>query len=451
MSKTLPTDFIQTSKLMLKTKIAKLNLKHCVIWAANSMAKIENDKLDMKQGQWLPWNILTFIKYSAKFARAKKYGEKADVFKAYAYFHNHLRNKPDNLLETTGGVSKLSLRLAHQQFPFHDRITDLKYKIVRQHLFFSQFETEIIKATGISSLNFLKLCFVFFAHIEKGTSFFRLSDFTYLPEDMKDDAGKFLSYASTDLYGLAAVCSTLELDEAELYGFGLFTRHPFIQIDDYYILISSTYFCAFFSYGIYDALKSTKGGEFGTIFENYLSSELKRHFSNAILEKEIKKIPGSGKTCDAVLETANYIAMFEFKATELPKQIQQDPSNSFELMKKTLIKAIAQGYSTAKLLGSDNSPLKEAVKTKKTLLFIVSYKETFLGTAEREWDSFKPVLKSEYNIDSFSYLEPRDIFFISIDDFDWIMTLAGKIDDLIDMAIDRFAKNDAFTLSLIHI
>lgn len=440
----------RTSNLMLKMKLSKLNLKQSILWAADKIAKIENGTLDIKKGQWLPWNLLIFIKYSARFARARKLGNERDIYNVYAYLDNHLRNQPNKLLEKTGDVFKFFLRLAHQQLPFQTRLTGLKYTIVRQHLFFLEFENEIIRIVGISSINFLKICFIIFVNIENGRRIFRLSDLTYLSESLKKDAEKFFKYASRDLEELSIRCRELKFDEAELYGYGLFSSKPFIKLDDSYVICSHTYFCSFFSYGLYDAVKSTKGGEFGNIFENYLLSELKRHFSNVILEGELKKIAGSAsqtKVCDAVLETPKYIAMFEFKATELPRQIKQDPCNSFDLLRSTLIKGIAQGYSTTRLLNTSKSPLNNAIQSKRTVLFIVSYKETFLGIAEHYWASITPVLKSEHSIDSFQLLSPQDIFFISIDDFDWIMTLSDKFDKLIDMAIEHFARKSVFNFT----
>gem|GEM_PF-5134290 len=441
---------------MLKKKLAKLNFEQSTLWILKKLAYVDNKGL-LEAKEWAPWYLLLFLRYAGKEASNKAKTTEHEIYSTYAYYDAYIKSQSDAFLsEQNQDVMRFFLRLAHQQFIFQTGLTGLKYKVARQSIFFSSFDDLILAKFGIQSREFLKLSFMLFTIIEKGDRTFKDSIFNSLKNLKRPEAVqpylKLISTTPEDF--IAHSKESIRYREFEIYDNLFFRKKPIIKIESEYIVFSKFFFYELLAYGIYDSIKETREtrAAFGRVFENYAQQRITNSIKNSLTEESIRsRLPRTANEpsmVDAIIPTPKSIVLLEYKATELPEDVRLNPSDeNIEILKHNLIKAIAQGYKSLATLDSNKELFPEINLGNEKFLLITSYKETYLGTARSYWNSIQPVLTSVHGLSDFSTLSPDNIFFISIDDLDWLLSLDKKLEEAILTASERFKKHDAHHMS----
>lgn len=444
--------------MLLKQKLSKLGFPRCVYWVLNGLAQVDKVGVD-KVPQWTPWYLLLFLRYSAKYSSNAISTRDDAIYSAYTYYDAYIKSREDAYLsDKNKDVTKFLLRLSHQQFIYQIGLTGLKNRVARQNIFFSSFDTLLKERFGITSREFLKLSFFLFTHFSNGRRNFKKEIFNSLKNFSNHTAiNNYLELISISQEALREDSQrSINFDDHEIFDDLLFRRKPLLVINQVYFIFSTAFFHDLLGYGLYEAVKEQRETRvaFGSIFENYAQRRLLSVFPDCLTEDGIRgrlpKNEDEPSKVDAVLSTENALLLFEYKATELPESIRLNPSDeNIANLQYNIIKAVAQGYKCLSLFLEKGEMFPEIDMKKQKFLFVVSYKDTYLGTADRYWKDIEPILKNIHNVQDTTGLSPKNIFFISIDDLDWLMSLKNRIEEVAFSALDRFNKNDAHHFSQI--
>lgn len=442
------------SKEILKQKLRGLNYQQSAIWVLNKLAFVEKKGI-VNAPEWAPWYLLLFLRYCAKFSAKRQSGNEQDIATVYAYYDQYIKEQHDPFLnDGRADVSKFFLRLSHQQFVFQNTLTGLKYKLARQCLFFSCFDGFFKNKLGITSEIFLKFSFLLFSLFSKDERFFTLGFFDSLDDTSQDLANNYLGLISANLSDLRNdSLQSIRFEDREIFDYSFFRSRPLLRIENRYFVFSESLFRDFLGYGLYDVIKADRAlaREFGRIFHKYAEERILSACPQCLTEDVLKaRLPRHGdepKIIDAILPLSNITLLFEYKASELFEGVRLLPSDKSFRTQYNLIKAIAQAYGSLDFIEKNANLFPEIDSQKPKFLLVISYKETYLGTACRHWGNFEPELRTKYNIQDVSRIDPQNIFFVSIDDLDWFLSLGSKMEETILTAKDRFGRNDAHSFS----
>ena len=208
-----------------------------------------------------------------------------------------------------------------------------------------------------------------------------------------------------------------------------FFGKPFLKFGETYYCWSIYLLDQMIQFGVYDILKgdSRFKNKWGGIFENYIQSRLNHYSVNYINEKKIRKF--SNNQVDFLITHNSDLILIEAKSIEAAKHTRAFPTPEVmqQSYKNNIIKAFYQANSVAEALNLDrNQPFK------RIFLFVVTYKELFLGSGESAWDEFiKKKFKEKYPENHFN-LNPKDIFFMTIRDLDTLLSyMEGSVEEII--------------------
>ena len=207
---------------------------------------------------------------------------------------------------------------------------------------------------------------------------------------------------------------------------------------------------------IYNTLKADDPkwfmDNFSGIYERYLETGLKYSSLKFYSEKDlIKNIDRKSKCVDyLIFEDSNIF--IDAKAVEMPYlgKVSDDPDVILGKIKNTALKAIEQAYElNSELLTSTN---KTTPKFKEeSYLLVVTYKELYIGSGKALQNSVakEKIDKLIEKTDPKAVVPLENIYFITIDDFDALMSAAKNgesISDIINTAIshDKVAEHKKF-------
>jgi hypothetical protein len=160
-------------------------------------------------------------------------------------------------------------------------------------------------------------------------------------------------------------------------------------------------------------------------------------------EKEIKKLlPKGTKVPDFMLNENGSTIMFDAKSTELhpiPRVIQTKES-LIKNLEDTVLHGLIQIYTSVHHL----IELGKLNDTDKIFGVIVTYREYLLGDGKRLWEDYigehvQEKLNSE-NIKS--YINPKRLFIISIDDFDWLVSGAKERKESVSSILETISERN---------
>lgn len=207
-----------------------------------------------------------------------------------------------------------------------------------------------------------------------------------------------------------------------------FKRYPLLLTQNGLIPIFPKLMNDFLVNWFYDFLKSELGSEFSTefgkVFERYIEKSLLNFGIKFKSESEQKKEYKFSKQVDFLIESERDVLLIEAKAIESSPSVRENPydENLTNFYKKSLVKGVVQALTVL----NEHSLLSEA--SGKTVgdyfILIVTYKELYLGNANRVWDEFIGETISRY----YPYLSAeksfsKNIFFLSIQDFDRLVRI----------------------------
>lgn len=447
-----------TSNYILQKTLGKLNFDSALFWVLNKLAYVERVGVG-NATEFVPWNLLLFLRYCSKYSTKKNFSEEQKILNAYAVYDEYINVREDKYLNNEKqDLNKFFLRLAHQQFPFQLGLIGLKHKTARQLIFFSHFDNFLLEKYGLNSITFLKVSFLLFSVFSKNTRVINASSFSQVRKfsNSEDMITKYLEIVAIDPKELQRqLWLTVQFNDDDIYDNFIFKRKPLLKYQDKFYLFSNAFFYQVLAYGLYDLIKpySEARMQFGTLFEEYAQKRIDQHFPDNLSERAMRdrtqKTRDEPSKVDTVVNSPANIILFEYKATELTEEAIIDPSNEKIGALRGLIKGVAQGYKTIRLFKSSENNFPEIDLSKPRFLLIVSYRETYLGNAERHWGIIAPILQKQYNIDNLEDIDSSNIFLISIDDLEWLLSLKDQIDEVLHSAVNRFKMNDAFDFSQI--
>lgn len=202
----------------------------------------------------------------------------------------------------------------------------------------------------------------------------------------------------------------------QLYETDFFTIKPLILFRNEYRLLHRSIFVQTIKHFIYNYLKQNSEqfpGEFGKRLEKYIALGLDE---NAILyldETALKKYYQLGKVADYLVEDN---ILIEVKAVELhPRSgVTRTRNILIKDLESSVIGAYIQLLATANKINATNEYFG----------IILTYKEMYLGFGIDAWDEFLKDPVEQYcneNKINLSTLPPQNLFFITIEDWDWLM------------------------------
>ncbi len=442
----------QYDEATLRTKIATLSFEEAAHWTINLLAHVQEVGLK-NVSQFPPWYLLEFLKCCGISAAGSHPSTGLEIYNVYTYFDGFIRSRPDYFCQTaTGNIDKAMLRYAHQQFHTQSPLEQLKYRISRQRVYFPPFDPTLESDHDINSRLYCVFCFYLFAFIGNGERGFIPSVFDRIANPaIRARARQFLEAMSLTQEDIAAKYRDTAYSNDSIHDFVLFEARPFLHFRDEFYLISVPVFTTACSYGLYDMLKddNDQRRRFGQVFDADLTAAIRSAFPGVLVEDEIKsrlahhqQLP---KNVDAIVVTSKHLVMFEYKATELPNEIRSNPTpENIRELGKSFVSAIGQAYKFLQFNVENPTELGLPLELPR-VLFVVSYKDTYLGVADRVWEDIQPALADLPGGIDESLLDPTAIFFISVDEFEWLMHLGpARLDEIIDRAFQRFGAGQAF-------
>jgi len=248
---------------------------------------------------------------------------------------------------------------------------------------------------------------------------------------------------------------------SEYYEQTPFINFPLIKHDQKYICIHPNILYRCVEHFLYDSMKANNSSKFmtyfGEMFENYFLIGLNYAALKYYCENELKKyIPANVKCVDYVIAGDDSNIFIDAKAVEMPYlgKVSDNPDVILGKIKNTAIKAIEQAYDLNNhLLNATKAELPQFKE--QSFLLVVTYKELYLGNGEVIYESLakKRIDEITKTIDQRAVIALSRIYFITIQDFDHLMSLAKnhgfKIEDVINAAIlnDSDFKTKKFEFS----
>ncbi len=411
-----------------------------------------------------PWLIMLLIKWA--FIDQKKIIYRRDTLNN-KNFNDLLQSIYDlgNLIQmpTEYSHSNLFMRnMAYQQFIYQSSFSMTEFS--RQFLLFGNLQdnhtlkVNFYNKYGINFNNFLELSFAIIAYfLDRKNHTIDLSWFEPLfPKYNQNMIKRFLDLISIEIRKLHRTLATLNMPKGgnnEYYEQTPFINYPLVKHDEKYTCIHPYILYRCIETFIYDRMKKDNSEKFmnyfGKIFEKYLLHGLKYSELPFVNESDLKKHITSGIKCVdyLVIEDASNI-FIDAKAVEMPYlgKVSDNPEIIFQKVKKNVVKAIQQAYELNDfLLTTDNAKLPQFKE--KSFLLVVTYKELYLGNGITVYESLAKefINKIKENIASKAIIPLSHIYFITIEDFDLLMSLKKNYDISITSVIEKAISEDKNT------
>jgi hypothetical protein len=390
----------------------------------------------------VPWELLLLGKWIIS-DWPNINGNKVPTFNEFRKVINLVKkflDKTDPWLTQEGGVLKFMRRTAFQQFWHQKNLSannagraiillidsklseDLDFRFQQMH--------------GLAREDIAEITLLIWAHVYNGEkNFFIKTDyFTAIQKTMPaEKLAAYFKLFSMRIEDIDSFSKSFPLPKN--YFTEVFERTPFLSKPFLFdrqnriLLWSACILTEIIEYGVYDLMKKINsekfGDEFGPLFEKYITHQLNEYNLKYTSENELKKM-GCKKQVDFLLETTESILLIEAKAIEASQLTKVLPLD--EIMSSSysdnIVKAIYQAHNVYE-------KLKEIGYQKIPYLFIVSYKELYLGDGSGVWNEFiSEALKNKYDIDNLN-IPIENIFFISIESFDnFLVCTNGEIENV---------------------
>ncbi len=328
--------------------------------------------------------------------------------------------------------------LAFQQLWLQE--TGEKAGYFRQKFFFSdlpdnhQFKREFKQRSGIEIDHFIQLSFSLIGKFIEGDrevteSWFDSLQASYPPGTVK----KFLSHISGDIN---EVQTHLKQDaeakrdiSCEIYEQSPLIRYPLLKINDKYYAYSFKLLIYSLKSFIYNILKTKNPGvfmdKFGKIFEEYIARGVDYMGLPHIREHALQKTLGEGKVVDFLIVDDNCNILIDAKGVEMNQRgmMGHRPELILDKTETSVVKGIQQGTVVADKLKS--IPQIDGLQTgRENFLLVVTYKDFYIGNGETFYETIgkKKVDEVRSGYDA-SQLPNKNMYFISVDDFDYLVRL----------------------------
>ena len=347
-------------------QIRKLDTLSLVDIASSKLRFIESTHLNNWNG-FLPWYLLMLIKLSFEYGGENFPPRQADekmLIKLINLLHNFEERAHVSILEGENdfGVIRFLRRISFQQFWLQQSLN--YWTILRQKEIFCKLskDDEIRihiekELNGLALDTFLELSFIVWAWLSK------------YPNKYTFDSELLFSNMIYSKQEISSFCSSLSLEQPEvkkhlterkqkienaffqLLEVTPFTKHPFLKIENKYLVYSKKVLAETISNCFYDKVK-TEGGnklaqKFGFLFEGYIDKCISTINYNFYKEKDLQKEFPNKKVTDFLIPFEDMSLMIEAKAVEMRPIAKVNPVEDVlqNELKDSIIKGVIQGFS----------------------------------------------------------------------------------------------------------
>ncbi len=429
----------------LRNKIRTFDTLSLVLLAIKKLHEVSMKPM-YSDRSYMSWNLLFLIKI-AFIEGGTKYPVKIPTENDLAVLHNMMRelSGKSRLIDegSNQGLLKYMRMMAFQQFWLRHEVT--QSDIGRQLQLFTELDwkypidDKFRLYTGISIVDFLELCFITWGSFYSDNKYF-VDEHWFSTVETNYPNGSIKVFLNLISLSVKEVKIFLQKEykkirsiELQFYEQTPLKKIPLIKGDNKYYCYTPLLLNEYIRNFIYDCLKEKNSNEFsenfGTVFEKYIELCLDHIKVPYIPEKELSsRFPNVRKVIDFLIPHDECTIMIEAKAVEMSPLAMVNPTNRIlgNHLKDSIIKAVKQLYSMAKLLKNN----KGIVKNNETLFgIIITYKELYLTDGKDSFDEFirEKILDflQEESIDE-SILPPENIFFLSIGGFEALMRVIAK-------------------------
>lgn len=427
----------------IRNKICTYEAGTLIDMALRTLYQSEND---LTNGRYIPWELLLLIRWTLQYKTQPNPKVPAETDMNGLLTQIRGLSELDKLLPEGGPhfFSKFMRRTAFQQFPYQLKDLHLLQKIGRQLILFEDIGKDFNipdnfeKLSGFRPQDFLTFCFYLWLAV-KNRQFISMADFEVITEVEKVQKLLELISLSVDKAG-----KYLEQDARtknkrfvlQLYEISPLFRYPFLKVADKYACYSKRLFHYFFANFIDDFLSKQMddwGRIFGEIFEEYVEARLQdvsaEYFSDKVWEK---RLSGNHKVPDFTLPYPDATVLIEVKSKPLGLQpsVYQTNTSLANNLNDSIVKGVVQIYSLAHALRQ--KPQDDIKNTDNFYGIVVTYKNHLLGSGVSFWKEFlrgkvEEELK-ELDID-INIIRPENLFFLSIDEFDYLIMFMKRYPD----------------------
>lgn len=411
-----------------------------------------------------PWDVLLLIKWAFIYGGNKlcfdvTHNDFINFCNQINDFQNRIRGFDE---DEQSKLYKFIRTIAFQQFWLQRDFMN-KYDFGRQLVLFTQnidrypYGQKFFEHTGVQINEFLELSFGLMTLFYKDKpTHCAQSNFSVLKRGYSAETiNNFFKCLSLDFDQtknfLAERGQQIRSPEYQLTEPSPLKQYPLLKLGEKYFPYFLPLLYSSISDFIYDVLKKNNPSDFsesfGETFQSYIKKGLEFLRTDFCDDRVLVSAYGETKQVDFVLLENNCTVLIESKAIEMSPLARVNPTNIVlnNLFQDSVLKAFKQIYSTAHSIVAD--PEKIAAKnTSQIFALIVTFKDLFLVDGNRAWAEFAQeeimsFLKDE-SIDP-NVLPPCNIFFITIDEFDWLITILKKGDVSLSEILTKAIKDNS--------
>lgn len=398
----------------------------------------------IKQQRYLPWFSLLLIKWTFLYGRwDKALPNKPFNSTTLGRLMNRM-HKLNNLARSPRQYDHPYLfmrHLAFQQLWLQEETED-KVRLARQIFLFGNlqddhtFKRDFKQNSGIEIDHFIELSLCLMGRFiwnnqadNVAESWFDSLQASYPPETVK----KFLSHISGDIN---RVKTHLEQDTGanrdisyEIYEQSPLMRYPLLKDNDKYYVYSIILLLHSLQSFIYDTLKAKSPNafvnKFGKIFEEYVARGIDYMGLPYKHEHSLQKTLDGGKAVDFIVVDDNCNILIDAKGVEMNQlgMVDHRPKVILNRTKTSVMKGIQQGTEVAHKL-KDNSQIDGLQTGCQNFLLVVTYKDFYVGNGKTFYEAIGrervDQIRAEYDASQLPY---ENMYFISVDDFDYLVRL----------------------------
>lgn len=347
--------------------------------------------------------------------------------------------------------------ITYQQAPYQVLIA--AYGLARQDLMFGKCqENEFFKADfhglhGLPLEVFLRLSGILVSMLEVNNKLkFSMLD---LPLQLfeKEHVVRYLESISINIEVLGEKLSEASPGPRrpkEFFEQTPFMSFPLVKVGDIYWCVNRKVLMQALNYFVYDTLreKSKFSDKFGKRFEGYVGSIILGSGLNHRVESDLKKALGSdSKVVDFLVTSEGANFFIDAKGVDLAARAKLTHLSDVlkGAVKSSLLKAIVQGQDTNLRLTEFECSDPVIKPRKENYLFAVTYKPLFIGNGEflnhlLGGEEVERIL-GDYPLSS--QIPLSNIYFFSIDEFEWLMHLVKENKISLVNAIERAKLADS--------
>ncbi len=438
-----PPDSFQLFK-PIRNKIRKYDPVQIGVLISQKLHEVENIDFSEWKG-WNPWYLTSLLKWGFEYGGEKYPLTNLDMDKL-AELINMIHTfdgecgSPFLVGDKPGNLNKFLRTKAYQQFWLQIDLS--AWKLARQYLLFYEYSSDekiknaFLEFNSISIIDFLDLSFLTWSWLAKNSANIFLK-----PKEMlkNTDFTDIVIDKYIDLLALNTeeVKTYLNARPKKINNFCFqlieptpFSDKPFLEIGDKLLVYSRKIFEKMIDEYIYDQIKNNKEFDYSEIFsldmEKYINQALSNSKLSFLNEKDLKRLLPESKVTDFLITCDDCSVFLEVKSQDINPQVRVFPNDQqlINELEDSVIKAVTQAITLANNLSLQDIDNNLRVVS-PPFLFIITYKNLYLGNGQMMWDEFLGRVISEKISDQeidIHLIPPENIVVLSIDEFDLLLS-----------------------------